>query len=124
MAMLRLPTMESNGRANIHQGGVGVGIDLLTGLTHHAIHRDQEIQRHPDTGETLLDREVPSWPEILQLSRRIARAVGLGFLGVDIVLDALHGPMLLEANARPGLAIQLANDAGLLHSMIEIDRGA
>lgn len=121
MAMLRLPTMESNGRANLHQGGVGVGVDLLTGLTHHALHRGDGIDRHPETGEALLDREIPAWSEVLHISRKIARAVGLGFLGVDIVLDADEGPMLLEANARPGLAIQLANDAGLLRLMREID---
>jgi len=38
---------------------------------------------------------------------------GLGYLGVDIVLDKAYGPMLLELNARPGLAIQVANQAGL-----------
>src|SRR5207244_8889482 len=27
MAMLRLPTRASNGRANLHQGGIGAGID-------------------------------------------------------------------------------------------------
>ena len=36
-----------------------------------------------------------------------------GYLGVDIVLDRCHGPLLLELNARPGLAIQMANQAGL-----------
>src|SRR5579884_1684753 len=31
MAMLRLPTKASNGRANLHQGGIGTGIDLDSG---------------------------------------------------------------------------------------------
>src|SRR5439155_6413839 len=33
MAMLRLPTRASNGRANLHQGGIGTGVDLTTGVT-------------------------------------------------------------------------------------------
>jgi D-alanine-D-alanine ligase-like ATP-grasp enzyme len=44
----------------------------------------------------------------------VSRAVGLGYLGADIVLDHRQGPLLLEANARPGLAIQIANGQGLL----------
>jgi hypothetical protein len=34
-------------------------------------------------------------------------------MGVDIVLDQNLGPLILEMNARPGLAIQIANQAGL-----------
>jgi alpha-L-glutamate ligase-like protein len=33
MAMLRLPTRSSGGKANVHLGGVGLGIDLATGKT-------------------------------------------------------------------------------------------
>src|SRR3989344_102413 len=32
MAMLRLPTKESGGRANLHQGAIGVGVDIVTGI--------------------------------------------------------------------------------------------
>jgi glutathione synthase/RimK-type ligase-like ATP-grasp enzyme len=55
------------------------------------------------------------------MSRRVAKAVGLGYIGVDIVVDAVQGPMLLEANARPGLAIQIANGRGLLPRLRAID---
>jgi alpha-L-glutamate ligase-like protein len=121
MAMLRLPTKASNGRANLHQGGIGVGIDLASGFTHHAVLRNRMVMAHPDTGVPVLGRRVPFWKEILQLSRRVAQAVGLGYVGVDVVLDADQGPMLLEANARPGLAIQIANARGLLGRLAEID---
>jgi len=47
--------------------------------------------------------------------------VGLDYLGVDIAIDAAQGPMLLEANARPGLAIQIANARGLITPLAEID---
>jgi alpha-L-glutamate ligase-like protein len=122
MAMLRLPTKASNGRANLHQGGIGVGVDLDSGRTNHAVQSNRFIEQHPDTKVSVVGMQVPYWREVLHMSRRVAEAVGLGYLGVDIVVDAELGPMLLEANARPGLAIQIANARGLLPRLEEIDR--
>lgn len=121
MAMLRLPTKASGGRANLHQGGIGTGVDLETGITHHAVQRNRFVERHPDTGRPVVGMRVPYWDEVLDMSRRVARAVGLGYIGVDIVVDEDAGPMLLEANARPGLAIQIANGRGLLPRLRAID---
>jgi alpha-L-glutamate ligase-like protein len=121
MAMLRLPTKASNGRANLHQGGIGVGVDLGSGLAHHAVLRNRFVLEHPDTGVPVVGMRVPYWDEVLAMSSRVAEAVGLGYIGVDIVIDADQGPMLLEANARPGLAIQIANARGLLPRLAEID---
>jgi alpha-L-glutamate ligase-like protein len=121
LAMLRLPTLESNGRANLHQGGVGVGVDVATGRTTRAIWRNQRIDRHPDTGAPIANRDLPDWPAILTAARTVARATGLGYVGVDVIPDASAGPMVLEANARPGLAIQLANGVGLRGRLQEID---
>jgi alpha-L-glutamate ligase-like protein len=121
MAMLRLPTKESNGRANLHQGGIGTGIDLVNGHTNHAVQRNRFVATHPDTGEALVGLQVPHWRRVLDMSRRVAAEVGLGYVGVDIIVDARQGPMLLEANARPGLAIQIANGRGLLPRLAEID---
>jgi len=123
MAMLRLPTKASNGRANLHQGGIGAGVDLRTGITNHAVQRNRFVECHPDTGNSVVGMRVPYWRDILDMARRVAAATGLGYLGVDIVVDAALGPMLLEANARPGLAIQIANARGLLPRLDEIDRG-
>ncbi len=121
MAMLRLPTLESNGRANLHQGGIGSGVDLRTGRCHHAVQRNRLVHCHPDTGNPLVGMKVPYWDEILFMSRRVAEAVGLGYVGVDIVVDVKRGPLLLEANARPGLAIQIANGQGLLPALQAIN---
>ncbi len=121
MAMLRLPTKASNGRANLHQGGIGTGVDLGTGITHHAVQRNRLVDCHPDTGLPVVGMKVPYWDEVLDMSRRVAEAVGLGYVGVDIVVDAGRGPMLLEANARPGLAIQIANGRGLVPRLQAID---
>jgi alpha-L-glutamate ligase-like protein len=121
MAMLRLPTKQSNGRANLHQGGIGTGVDLDSGLTSHAVQRNRLVECHPDTGRPVVGMRVPYWNDVLAMSRRVAEAVGLGYIGVDIVVDAERGPMLLEANARPGLAIQIANGRGLLPRLQAID---
>ncbi|HTC77076.1 MAG TPA: sugar-transfer associated ATP-grasp domain-containing protein, partial [Terriglobales bacterium] len=83
--------------------------------------RDRFITAHPDTGAALVGVAVPFWPAVLDMARRVAAAAGLGYLGVDIVIDAAQGPMLLEANARPGLAIQIANARGLIAPLAEID---
>jgi alpha-L-glutamate ligase-like protein len=122
MAMLRLPTKASGGRANLHQGGIGTGIDLAGGVTHHAVLCNRAVEKHPDTGVSVVGLQVPYWRDALDMSCRVAEAVGLGYIGVDIVVDAAEGPMLLEANARPGLAIQIANGQGLLRRLQEIDR--
>lgn len=121
MAMLRLPTARSAGRANLHQGGVGVGVDLATGHTTHALHGGDAPLFHPDTDAPLVGVRVPHWPTLLALAVRLARATGLGYVGADLVIDGDLGPMALEANARPGLAIQLANRAGLAAACAAID---
>lgn len=113
MAMLRLPSRESGGRANLHQGGIGVGIDMDAGVTSDGCYRNRIIHRHPETGVSLHGRTVPSFEEMRELGTRIAGIVGLGYIGVDFVIDAASGPMVLEVNARPGLNIQIANATGL-----------
>ncbi|HKB01669.1 MAG TPA: alpha-L-glutamate ligase-like protein [Gemmataceae bacterium] len=120
LTMLRLPTRESGGRANLHQGGVGVGIDMRSGRTTRAVWHRRAVTRHPDTGEPLAGRAIPDWPAVLTVARTVARATGLGFVGVDVVPDDA-GPVVLEANARPGLAIQSATGVGLQRVLEEID---
>ncbi len=122
MAMLRLPTKESGGRANLHQGAIGAGVDLATGRTNRAVLRNRASEWHPDTGVRVVGFAVPYWPQILEMSRRVSVATELGYVGVDVVVDRRRGPLLLEANARPGLAIQIANGAGLVTRLDEIDR--
>ncbi len=114
IAMLRLPTRESRGRANLHQGAVGVGIDMRTGRTTSAVCHDRRVARHPDTGLPIHEIEIPFWSEILAIAVNLSRALELGYIGIDILLDEKRGPLVLEANARPGLSIQIANGYGLL----------
>jgi alpha-L-glutamate ligase-like protein len=122
MAMLRLPTRLSGGRANLHQGAVGVGVDLKHGVTLAAVLHNRLLQRHPDTDAPLLGLQVPCWPQMLDLACRVSQATGLGYVGVDLVLDRERGPQVLEANARPGLSIQIANRCGLLPRLAAVER--
>ncbi|SMP87104.1 alpha-L-glutamate ligase-related protein [Epsilonproteobacteria bacterium SCGC AD-308-P11] len=113
MAMMRCPTRSSDGKANLHQGAVGVGIDLKSGKATNAVVRDRPVLKHPDTGYDFSDLQIPHWEEILNIASLSYDMTGLGYLGADIVFDKNMGPLLLELNARPGLAIQIANDKGL-----------
>ena len=120
-AMVRLPTSESNGKANLHQGAIGVGVDLTTGCTTHGVIGNLTTNLHPDTGHTIEDLQIPSWEKILQIAVKCSDIVKLGYLGVDIVLDRTLGPLMLELNARPGLNVQLANQRGLLANLQKIE---
>ena len=130
MAMTRLSTRESDGKANLHQGAVGLGIDIASGRSLKAVQHDKPIEYHPDTGRKLSELKVPYWETLLKLTSRCYDVTGLGYLGADIVLDKTLGPLVLELNARPGLAIQIANGMGmrprlaLIDSQRDIERNA
>lgn len=114
MAMLRLPTPESKGKANLHQGAIGVGVDLATGITTYGVCKGQQIRYIPWTKRKINGLRLPYWDKILTLAVRCQEAIPkLGYMGVDLVLDKERGPMILEINARPGLEIQNANMAAL-----------
>ncbi len=117
MAMMRCATHKSDGKANLHQGAVGVGLDLASGTSVCAVQNGDIVDSHPDTGAKFSELQVPHWDRILELAACCNEMTGLGYIGADIVLDRSQGPMLLELNARPGLSIQVANQAGLLHRM-------
>ncbi|WP_341503522.1 alpha-L-glutamate ligase-like protein [Gallaecimonas sp. GXIMD4217] len=122
MAMLRCATHESDGKANLHQGAVGVGLDIATGRCLNAVQFSTPISHHPDTGKQLKDIEIPHWQEMLVLASRCFEMTGLGYIGTDLVLDKQKGPLLLELNARPGLSIQVANGCGLLPRLRHIEK--
>jgi alpha-L-glutamate ligase-like protein len=121
MAMLRLATKDSDGKANLHQGAVGVGLDVGTGRSLNAVQFNRPITLHPDTGLALENIQIESWEDMLEMASRCYEATGLGYMGVDLVVDTQKGPLLLELNARPGLAIQMANGEGLLTRLRNIE---
>jgi len=121
MAMIRLPTRLSDGKANLHQGAIGVGIDIPTGLTRRGVWGTEIIREHPDTEHSIVGLEIPHWPHLMEMAARCYELSGLGYVGVDFVLDRRDGPMILELNARPGLSIQIANGNGLAHRLAKVE---
>ena len=113
MAMVRLPTLESDGKANLHQRAIGAGVSLETGCITRAVVKGEPITHHPDTGVNLIGFEIPGWERVLELAGKCGPAVGLGYCGADIVLDVNDGPLVIEVNAHPGIEIQNINQLGM-----------
>ncbi|MCG6118397.1 MAG: alpha-L-glutamate ligase-like protein [Aquimonas sp.] len=121
MAMIRLPTRLSDGKANLHQGAIGVGIDIPTGMTRRGVWGTEPVREHPDTEHSIVGLQIPHWDALLDMASRCYEVSQLGYIGVDFVLDRDRGPLILELNARPGLAIQIANGNGLLPRLRRIE---
>lgn len=117
MAMVRLPTRMSRGKANLHQGALGAGIAIPSGRTLMAVWRNLVVEQHPDTQNAVMDIEVPDWGGLLEMAAQSCDLTRLNFIGLDIALDRTKGPLVLEFNARPGLNIQIANREGLRHRL-------
>jgi alpha-L-glutamate ligase-like protein len=112
MAMLRLPTEASDGKANLHQDGIGCAVDLDSGRVVRVVQDRREIRAHPDTGAPLLGLQLPQWPAALELSVRCAQLSGLRLIGVDLAVVGDDELLVLEINPRPGIEIQNVNGAG------------
>lgn len=113
MAMIRVPTKESGGKANLHQGAIALGVDIKTGITTSGVWHDKVIQYIPETKIKVQGIKIPEWNSILLMASKTQMVSGLGYVGVDLVIDGKKGPLVLELNARPGLSIQIANVASL-----------
>ena len=75
MAMVRLPTRASRGRANLHQGAVAAAIHLGTGLTFGGVCRNREVSVHPDTGASIEGLLIPWWNKLLAAAADLAGAL-------------------------------------------------
>jgi alpha-L-glutamate ligase-like protein len=122
MAMMRIPTKASGGKANIHLGAVAAGVRISTGIIFHSVWAGLPSPEHPDTGAPLLGQRIPLWNEILEVAAEAQQLTGIGYAGVDIALDSKRGPVVMEVNRRPGLEIQNANAAGLLRRLRMIEQ--
>lgn len=113
MAMLRMPTSISGGKANLHQNGVGIGVDMETGTLTQVYDGKKYLDHHPDNPEKVFGKAIPFWKEIMELAVVTSKAFPLNFLGIDLVIDSKKGPQIMEVNVRSGLGIQLVNKNGL-----------
>lgn len=122
MGMLRVPTDVSDGKANLHQGGMGIGINLDTGKMTQGSDGKNYFDEHPDSKAPINGIEIPFWDQILELSLLTAKHFPLNYLGVDIVIDETKGPLIMEVNVRPGLGIQMVNKSGLKPILKKIEK--
>ena len=121
MAMLRLPTEESGGKANLHQGAIGLGIDMATGITTHGVYKNTQMKYFPDTNKKVNGIAVPYWNKILLMAVKTQKVSHLPYLSVDMLIDGDKGPVVLELNDQPGLSIQLANMTGLRRRLQRVE---
>jgi len=121
MAMLRLPTEESSGKANLHQGAIGLGIDIATGITTHGVYKNEPVKYFPDTNKKVNGISIPHWNKILLMAVKTQVVSKLKYLSVDMLIDEEKGPVVLELNDQPGLSIQLANMTGLKRRLERVE---
>lgn len=121
MAMLRIPTAESKGKANLHQGAIGLGVDITTGITTYGVYKDQRIKYFPGTSKKVNGIAVPNWNDVLLRAVKTQIASELGYVAVDMLIDEEKGPLVLELNDQPGLAIQIANMSGLKRRLERVE---
>lgn len=117
-AMMRVPTKESNGKANLHAGGFAAAIDIVTGKIQSGWFKGKKIEAHPESDICLANYKIPFWKEIIKISNSLYSYFKLQYMGVDFTVDREKGPLILELNARPGLEIQNVLGTGIL-SLLE-----
>lgn len=121
MTMIRLPNKESGGKANLHAGAIALGIDIRTGITTYGVYKNRNIAFLPDSKIKVRGIKIPEWHSLLLLASHTQAITGLGYAGIDVVIDAKMGPMVLEVNARPGLSIQIANKASIRERLERVE---
>ena len=119
--MMRVPTRASGGRANLHQGAIGVGLRIADGFAVRATSKKGGALTHTEEGDPVTGFHVPMWEAVIDTARRAASAVPLQYIGVDVVLDAGLGPIVMELNVRPGLEIQNVNRRGMRRRLERIE---
>ncbi|MFW9887874.1 MAG: sugar-transfer associated ATP-grasp domain-containing protein [Candidatus Thorarchaeota archaeon] len=122
MAMMRLSTEESQGKANLKQGAIGAAVRISDGRITRAEIKGAEFHQHPDTGGRIVGFRLPDWQAILATACLAQKSTGLGYAGVDIVIDENDRILVLEVNKRPGLEIQNVCQASLLERFARIEK--
>jgi alpha-L-glutamate ligase-like protein len=121
MAMLRYATKDTNGRANLSMGAIGISIDLKTGAFTH-LHRKKEDDLLSFAELGVPDGFVlPKWEEMKKVAIKASKLSGLRISGVDLILDKNDRVMVLEINGRPGIEIQNINEKSMLEIFKNIE---
>ena len=111
MAMLRVPTKESEGRANLAENAMAIGINLSNGEPNYYYYKGKISKKDPINKNPI--KKIPNFIRVLQVAVKCAQLSKLKLVGCDIAFNEKNEPCLIEINARPGLKIQLANKDSL-----------
>lgn len=112
MAMLRIPTKESWWKANLHSWACWVWIDIWTGKLTYITSNSKILKSISWIGD-IRWIILPHWDKVLTLAVKVQQITNIWYIGCDIVLDKIEGPLLLEMNVRPWLEVQIANMSAL-----------
>jgi hypothetical protein len=93
--------------SNFAAGGIGAPIDASTGRLGMGYYKKEigEVERHPSTGERIVDFQLPDWQEAVRLVERAHGTLSeLHFVGWDVVFTE-SGPSILEGNTGFGAEV-------------------
>lgn len=100
---------------NFHAKGMGVAIDMKTGkLQGNAIDKDCNVYKvHPTTGVAFDGFQIPNFQEAVELVLKGAlESDKILVIGWDVALSE-NGPVVIEANRRPGFdLVQVLDQRG------------
>ncbi len=118
--MIRVPTKDSGGKANLAQWGLWFGIEVGSGKITSLLWRNKIYKmKFPKKFAHFQNKKLPYWNDILFLSSKVQYFVNLGYLALDRVITG-EWPKLLEINARAWLEVQKVSDTKLKNVLNKI----
>lgn len=106
-------------------GSVYVGIDLEneclkeTGITSVSDKREGQIIKHPDSGVVFKNYKIPFLKQAVDLCLRAHRVLYFNFIiGWDVAITD-SGPLIVEANEKPGMNVAQALNGGMKQKIVE-----
>lgn len=119
--MIRVPTKDSGGKANLAQWGIGLGIEVGSGKITSLLYKEKIYKKKfPKKFAHFQGKKIPYRNDILFLSSKVQYFVNLWYLALDRVITN-EGPKLLEINARAGLEVQKVSNTKLQKVLDKIE---
>ena len=111
--MIRVPTKQSGGKANLAQWWLWFGIEVGSGKITSLLWKNKiRKMKFPKKFAHLQNKKIPYRNDILFLSSKVQYFVNLWYLALDRVITN-EWPKLLEINARAGLEVQKVSNTKL-----------
>lgn len=119
--MIRVPTKDSWGKANLAQWGIWLGIEVWSGKITSLLRKNKIYKiKFPKRFAHFQGKKIPYRNDILFLSSKVQYFVNIGYLALDRVITN-EGPKLLEINARAWLEVQKVSNTRLQKVLDKIE---